>query len=190
MFGSPNLLTEPVVQDDHEDAERAHEDRLGDDVTRRRPARALGRIHRHQPDQAHDAQHSGDQGQKAEHERQSVEVLERLSKRRQSPLRHALTDCGLRVAGFPQKEPIRSARSKSGSIKTWRSSAREAGRECVQALPEPALEFVWTHGWRLRRRTVAAHPACLRRYIRELSPTTPAFCPEGEVVSHHSAHPT
>jgi hypothetical protein len=33
----------------------------------------------------------------------------------------------VRVFGFPQNSPIRSARSKSGSIKTWSSSARGAG---------------------------------------------------------------
>jgi hypothetical protein len=34
VFGSPNLVTEPVVQDEHQDAEPAHEDRLGDEETR------------------------------------------------------------------------------------------------------------------------------------------------------------
>ena len=32
----------------------------------------------------------------------------------------------MRVAGFPQCEPIASTRSKSGSIRTWSSSARGA----------------------------------------------------------------
>jgi hypothetical protein len=32
------------------------------------------------------------------------------------------------VLGFPQNSPMRSARSKSGSIGTWSSSARAAGR--------------------------------------------------------------
>jgi hypothetical protein len=41
----------------------------------------------------------------------------------------------VRVFGFPQYSPIRSARSKSGSIRTWRSSARGAGPSAVWILP-------------------------------------------------------
>ena len=37
--------------------------------------------------------------------------------------------------GFPQYEPMASARSKSGSIRTWRSSPRGAGAERLETLP-------------------------------------------------------
>jgi hypothetical protein len=38
----------------------------------------------------------------------------------------------VRVAGFPQREPIQSTRSKSGSMRTWSSPARGAGAQGVK----------------------------------------------------------
>lgn len=46
----------------------------------------------------------------------------------------------VRVFGLPQNSPIRSARSKSGSIRAWSSPARRAGPRALQALPEAALQ--------------------------------------------------
>jgi hypothetical protein len=45
----------------------------------------------------------------------------------------------VRVSGCPHKVPIASARSKSGSIKTWRSSARAAGGRARGARGEDAM---------------------------------------------------
>jgi hypothetical protein len=47
------------------------------------------------------------------------------------------------------------------------------GAEGVQALPEPALEFVWTHGWRLAARATPiavgfTHPPILDFAMRHL----------------------
>jgi hypothetical protein len=49
--------------------------------------------------------------------------------------------------GVAQNSPIRSARSKSGSMRTWSSSARGSRPERVQALTRPALELVGSHVW-------------------------------------------
>ena len=45
--------------------------------------------------------------------------------------------------GVPQYAPIVSVRSKSGSIRTWRSSARGAGAESIEL-----MNYAWTlpHG--------------------------------------------
>jgi hypothetical protein len=41
----------------------------------------------------------------------------------------------VRVSGLPQNSPIRPARSKSGSIRTWSSSARGAGPRASRRSP-------------------------------------------------------
>ena len=53
------------------------------------------------------------------------------------------------LSGEPQNSPIRSARSKSGSMRTWSSPARGSRPERVQALRKPALELVGSHGWKI-----------------------------------------
>jgi hypothetical protein len=44
----------------------------------------------------------------------------------------------VRVSGFPQNSPIRSACSRSGRRRTWRSSARVAGRSALRRALSPA----------------------------------------------------
>jgi hypothetical protein len=72
----------------------------------------------------------------------------------------------VRVLGLRQYEPIASARSKSGSMRTWSSSGGGRGR-APSALPESVLKLVGSHGRRLRRRTVARRPA-MDAYFRNL----------------------
>jgi hypothetical protein len=47
-------------------------------------------------------------------------------------------------------QQIRSARSKSGNMRTWSSSARGSGTEGVKACSESAFQLVGSHGGRLR----------------------------------------
>jgi hypothetical protein len=57
-------------------------------------------------------------------------------------------ELGERAApGVPQNSPIRSARSKSGGMRTCSSSALGSRPERVQALTKPALELVGSHVW-------------------------------------------
>jgi hypothetical protein len=51
----------------------------------------------------------------------------------------------VRVAGFPQYEPIRSTRSKSGSMKNVEQLGARSWPERVQTLLQPALEFLGPH---------------------------------------------
>ena len=75
----------------------------------------------------------------------------------------------------PQKSPIRSARSKSGSMRTVEEFSAGSGTERVQALPPLLLKLIRTHvNRRLRRRRAARdrrRDACWRRHplVREPS---------------------
>jgi hypothetical protein len=52
---------------------------------------------------------------------------------------------GPRILGFPNRGPIASTRSKSGSMRTWSSSARGADRG-VKALEQGLLHLVERYG--------------------------------------------
>jgi hypothetical protein len=51
----------------------------------------------------------------------------------------------VRVFGFPQNSPIRSARSKSGSIQDVEQLGAGGRAQRVEALAWPALELVGSH---------------------------------------------
>ena len=52
----------------------------------------------------------------------------------------------MRLSGSPQNSPILSARSKSGSMRTWSSSAAGAGPRASQAFAELLLQLIRPHG--------------------------------------------
>jgi hypothetical protein len=56
-------------------------------------------------------------------------------------------------------------------MRAWSSSAAGSGAECVEALSEPALELVRSHGRRLRRSTVIPSIGVPPRFIPEHSRT-------------------
>ena len=57
---------------------------------------------------------------------------------------------------------VRSARSKSASMRTWSGFGAGSGTEGVEALTQLAVEFVWTHD-RETNRLVSAALTCTGR---------------------------
>jgi len=52
----------------------------------------------------------------------------------------------VRVSGCPQNSPIRSARSRSGRRRTWRSSGASRRREGIETGSEPRFHLLEGHG--------------------------------------------
>ena len=88
----------------------------------------------------------------------------------------------MRVLGFPQYEPIASARSKSGSVRTWSSSARGAGPTASRRSLSRRSSSPGSHG----PETIAPFPQPFPRPVAKPPPPDAMTPTRGAVLRHES----